>query len=200
MQRRGNLIVLSGPSGAGKGTVRQALDRYRGDIWYSISATTRTPRPGEEHGKDYYFVSREEFEAMLEAGKMLEWAKVYDYYYGTPREPVEQAMEHGSDVILEIDVQGALQVKESQPQAILIFLLPPSARELENRLRARSSEPPEEIELRLKWAKREVKYINKYDYLVINDTVETAAKKINAIMEAESCRPRCQVLDPSWFE
>lgn len=194
------MIVLSGPSGSGKGTVRQALSRYIDNLYYSVSATTRAPRSGEIDGTDYYFVSREEFEEMIRADKLLEWANVYNYYYGTPREPVEQAMKKGLDVILEIDVQGALQVKKKFPKAILIFLLPPTPEELGARLHARKTDSPEEIELRLQWAKKEIKLIDKYDYLVINDKVEVAAGKINAIIEAERCRPHCQVLDARWFK
>jgi len=200
MAARGNLIVLSGPSGAGKGTVRQALSRYQQDLFYSVSATTRAPRPGEVHGTDYYFVSREEFENMIKNDELLEWARVYTYYYGTPREPVEKAMQEGLNVILEIDVQGALKVKEKLPNAVLIFLLPPTPEELGKRLCARKTDAPEEIKLRLEWAKKEVKLLNKYEYLVINNNVDEAARKINSIIEAESCRPLCQQLDSRWFE
>lgn len=200
MASRGNLIVLSGPSGSGKGTVRQALSRYRQDLFYSVSATTRAPRPGEVHGTDYYFVNREEFENMIKNDELLEWARVYTYYYGTPREPVEKAMQEGLNVILEIDVQGALKVKEKLPNAVLIFLLPPTPEELGKRLCARQTDAPEEIKLRLEWAKKEVKLLNKYEYLVINNNVDEAARKINSIIEAESCRPLCQQLDSRWFE
>lgn len=200
MGYNGNLIVLSGPSGSGKGTVRQALARYRSNLYYSVSATTRAPRFGEVHGKDYFFVSREEFENMIKNDKLLEWAQVYTYYYGTPRDPVEKAMKDGLDVILEIDVQGALQVKNKFPGAILIFLLPPTPEELRKRLCARKTDSPEEIEMRLEWAKKEVKLVNKYNYLVINNDVDTAARQINSIIEAESCRPFCRQLDTRWFK
>ncbi len=200
MSDKGNLIVLSGPSGSGKGTVRQALGRYRNNLYYSVSATTRAPRPGEVHGTDYYFVSREEFEQMIEANELLEWAEVYTYYYGTPRMPVEDALNQGLDVVLEIDVQGALQVKERFNEAVLIFLLPPTPEELGARLKGRKTDAPEEIQTRLEWAKREVKLLNRYNYLIINDNVEEAAKRINSIIEAEGCRPFCQCLNSNWLD
>jgi guanylate kinase len=200
MVNKGNLIVISGPSGSGKGTVRQALASFRNNLYYSVSATTRAPRPGEVHGTDYYFVSREDFEQMIATDKLLEWASVYKYYYGTPREPVENALQDGLDVILEIDVQGGLQVKEKFPQAVLIFLLPPTPEELGTRLKSRRTDSPEEIKMRLNWAKEEVKLLNRYDYLVINDSVEEAAKKMNSIIEAESCRPFCQQLNSNWLD
>lgn len=199
MSHKGNLIILSGPSGSGKGTVRKVLDQYLPGLHYSVSATTRAPRPGEIDGKDYYFVSREEFEDMIKSDRLLEWARVYTYYYGTPRDPVMEAIRDGLDVILEIDVQGALKVKEKLPEAILIFLLPPTPEELQRRLYGRQTDSEEEIKIRLKWAKKEVQSLHKYNYLVINDDVEAAATEIISIIQAESCRPYIRQLDSRWF-
>lgn len=189
MRKRGNLVVISGPSGSGKGTVCRELFRDLADLHLSISATTRKPRNGERDGVDYYFLSRAEFESMIAADKLLEWADVYGNYYGTPVEPVMKAVNRGQDVILEIDVQGALQVKDKCPSCVLIFLIPPSRSVLEQRLRNRATDSPGEIELRLQWAEGEIAQVPRYDYLVINDELGEAARTVAAIITAERCRP-----------
>jgi len=189
MKTRGNLIVISGPSGSGKGTVCQGLCRAMSGLHISISATTRKPRSGEKDGINYYFLSREQFEKMIAGGQLLEWADVYGYYYGTPGEPVIEALNAGKDVILEIDVQGALQVKSKFPGCVLIFLIPPTRAELEKRLRNRGTDSAEEIERRLRWAEKEINEVSKYDYLVINDDLESAIRKVCTIITAERCRP-----------
>lgn len=186
---RGLLLVISGPSGAGKGTVcRELLKRLPG-LRYSISATTRPPRPGEQDGVDYYFVSQEEFRRLQEAGELLEWACVYGNCYGTPRRPVEEALRRGDDILLEIDVQGARQVKEKFPEAVTVFLLPPSYQELTRRLLGRGTDDAEQVSRRLDLAPQEVGQARHYDYIVVNEEVSLAVAKIEAIIVAEKCRP-----------
>jgi guanylate kinase len=185
---KGILVVLSGPSGAGKGTVSQALLHRLPHVIFSISATTRLPRKGEVDGVNYYFISRQRFAEMIAGDEFLEWATVHDNYYGTPRFPVVEALAHGKDVLLEIDVQGGIQVKQKFPEAVLIFLLPPSQAELRSRLIRRGSEPIGEVEKRLKVALTEMQSLSLYDYVVVNDQVEHAVSKIQSIMVAEKCR------------
>jgi guanylate kinase len=182
------LIVLSGPSGAGKGTVSRVLLRQLPDLVLSISATTRLPREGELDRVNYYFISRAKFSEMIARDEFLEWASVYDHYYGTPRFPVEEALARGKDVLLEIDVQGGLQVKQKFPEAVLIFLLPPSRDELKTRLIKRGSESLEEVEKRLRWALTEMQSLSFYDYVVVNDQVAQAVDQIRSIIVAEKCR------------
>lgn len=187
--KRGTLLVLSGPSGTGKGTVCGVVRDHLGDaVRYSISATTRKPRTGEEHGREYFFFSKEEFEALRDQNGFLEWAQVYDNYYGTPRAFVEEVLASGKDCILEIDPQGALQVREATDEAVLVFIAPPSLEELRNRLTGRGTESVQEVEKRLSCAESELGYRDKYDYIIINDDVETAAAKMEAILLAEKCR------------
>ncbi|HHZ18157.1 MAG TPA: guanylate kinase [Acholeplasmataceae bacterium] len=182
----GLLIVLSGPSGVGKGTVRDALFEMEGhDLVYSVSMTTRPPRAGEVDGRDYFFVTREEFEANIRAGKMLEYAEFVDNYYGTPLDNVMNNLSAGREVVLEIEVQGAEQVRKKMPDAVFIFIAPPSLDALYKRLRARGTEPEEVIQQRIEKAKREINLAYKYDYIVVNDTVENAADKILAIIRSE---------------
>ncbi len=188
MNAPGVLVVLSGPSGVGKGTVSKALLQAEPNLVLSVSATTRLPRNGETDGVSYYFVSREKFSLMIEGDEFLEWARVYDNFYGTPRLPVEETLARGKDVLLEIDVQGGLQVKRKLPEAVLIFLLPPSWKELEARLAGRGSESPEEVQKRLQWAKRELQSLSLYDYVVVNERVEKAVEQIRSIITAEKCR------------
>lgn len=186
---RGVLLVLSGPSGTGKGTVCKVVRDSMGDrLAYSISATTRKPRVGEEHGREYFFFSKEEFEALRDQNGFLEWAQVYDNYYGTPRAFVEEVLASGRDCILEIDPQGALQVRKATDEAVLVFIAPPSLEELRARLTGRGTEAPEEVEKRLSCAEAELAYSNQYDYLIVNDEVEKAAEKMKAILMAERCR------------
>ena len=187
--KRGTLLVLSGPSGTGKGTVCGVVRDHLGDaVRYSISATTRKPRTGEEHGREYFFFSKEEFEALRDQNGFLEWAQVYDNYYDTPRAFVEEVLASGKDCILEIDPQGALQVREATDEAVLVFIAPPSLEELRNRLTGRGTESAQEVEKRLSCAESELGYRDKYDYIIINDDVETAAAKMEAILLAEKCR------------
>ncbi len=187
--KRGTLLVLSGPSGTGKGTVCGVVRDHLGDaVRYSISATTRKPRTGEEHGREYFFFSKEEFEALRDQNGFLEWAQVYDNYYGTPRAFVEEVLASGKDCILEIDPQGALQVRKATDEAVLVFIAPPSLEELRNRLTGRGTESAQEVEKRLSCAESELGYRDKYDYIIINDDVETAAAKMEAILLAEKCR------------
>ncbi|MGB4332689.1 MAG: guanylate kinase [Bacilli bacterium] len=183
---KGLLIVLSGPSGVGKGTVRDALFAMKGhNLVYSVSMTTRPPRAGEVHGQDYYFVTREEFEENIRAGKMLEHAEFIGNYYGTPLEAVSENLNAGLEVVLEIEVQGAEQVRQKMPEAVFIFIAPPSLDSLYNRLRRRGTESEEVIRQRIEKAKREINLAYKYDYIVVNDTVENAADKILAIIRSE---------------
>ncbi|MGR0120676.1 guanylate kinase [Bacillus halotolerans] len=186
MKERGLLIVLSGPSGVGKGTVRQAIFSQE-DIKfeYSISVTTRNPREGEVNGVDYFFKTREEFEQMIANNKLLEWAEYVGNYYGTPVDYVEQTLQEGKDVFLEIEVQGALQVRNAFPEGLFIFLAPPSLSELKNRIVTRGTETDALIENRMKAAKAEIEMMDAYDYVVENDNVETACDKIKAIVLAE---------------
>lgn len=184
---KGLLIVISGPSGAGKGTICKTLLKEN-DFWISVSATTRQPRSGEVDGTNYYFLTKEEFKKRINCDDFLEYAEVYGNYYGTPKSNALKAIENGRDVILEIDIQGALKVKESYPEGVFIFILPPSMEELKNRIINRGSETPESLMTRFKSAYKEINYVSKYNYAVVNDTVEEAVKKIHSIIVAERCR------------
>ncbi|MBT2260177.1 guanylate kinase [Bacillus safensis] len=189
MKERGLLIVLSGPSGVGKGTVRQAIFSQEDTKFeYSISVTTRKPREGERNGVDYFFKTREEFEHMIENKKLLEWAEYVGNYYGTPVDYVEQTLSEGKDVFLEIEVQGALQVREAFPEGLFIFLAPPSLSELQNRIITRGTESKELIRNRMAAAKEEIEMMDAYDYVVENDDVELACERIKAIVLAEHLR------------
>ena len=184
---KGILLIISGPSGAGKGTVVSKLKEKSG-YSLSISATTRKPRQNEIDGVHYFFKSKEEFEKMIEDKKLLEYADFCGNYYGTPTDFVNERIENNKTVILEIEIQGALQVKSIYPEAVLIFLTPPSMDELEKRLVGRATETPEKIELRLKRAVEEIDNIDKYDYIVINDSVEGAVVDIEHIVNAETMK------------
>lgn len=183
--QKGLLIVVSGASGTGKGTVCKKLLADLPKITYSISATTRTPRPGEVNGREYYFLSVDEFKSWIDEGKFLEYAEVYGNFYGTPLNKIEEQLNRGEDVLLEIDVQGALNVKQKCPEGIYIFLLPPSLEELKRRIEGRGTENPESLNRRLKNALSEIKIGLQYDYVVVNDTIDNAAAKISAILTAE---------------
>jgi guanylate kinase len=186
---KGNLIIISSPSGGGKGTlIREVLERVP-NIGYSVSLTTRAPRYGEENGKHYHFVSKEEFEAYKEKGGFLEFAEVHGNYYGTAIEQIQAATDAGNDIVLEIDVQGAASVLEKVPEAVSIFILPPSFEVLRARLTARATEGMKDLELRLSNSRREVMEYSRFRYAVINDEIETATRKIAAIIVAERQRP-----------
>lgn len=184
----GIVVVLSGPSGVGKGTVCRYLLQHKPELQLSVSMTTRPPRPGELDGREYYFTTPERFVEMIDRGSFLEWARLHGHFYGTPRAAVESSLSAGRDIVLEIDVQGAKQVREKLPQAVLVFLAPPSRLELERRIAGRGTEEPELIADRLETARREMALYTEYDYLVINDRVEQAAALIDAVITAEKCR------------
>lgn len=182
-------MVVSGPAGVGKGTVvKRACEKAGGRIHLSVSATTREPRPMDEEGVTYYFKTKEDFLRMVEEGGVLEWAEYVGNYYGTPRRPVEDALSRGLDVILEIEVQGAMQIKTNFPKAVLTFVAPPSREALECRLRGRGTETEEQIASRLATAVGEMQRMGEYDYIIINEEVEQAAEDILAILRAEKLK------------
>ncbi|ABP67671.1 guanylate kinase [Caldicellulosiruptor changbaiensis] len=188
--KEGLLIVISGPAGVGKGTVVGKLLERNPNIKLSISKTTRKPRPGEREGVNYFFVSRQQFEDDIKNDNFLEYAEYNNNYYGTPKDFVLETLKNGFDVILEIETQGALQVKSTFEDAVLIFILPPSMKELYNRLKKRATETEEEIEARLNIARGEIRLLPKYDYCVINDNVDKAVEAIEKIIEVEKLRTR----------
>lgn len=191
MTKRGMLIVLSGPSGVGKGTVRKAIfDQPGNDFQYSISMTTRKPRPGEVNGKDYFFVSKEEFEQKIQAGEMLEYAEYVDNYYGTPLKWINDTLDAGKDVFLEIEVNGAMQVRSKSPNGVFIFLTPPDLMELKQRLIHRGTDSMEVINKRIKKAFGEIEMMQNYDYAVVNDEVPNAVEKVKEIIRSERLRVR----------
>ena len=187
-KERGSLIVVSGPSGSGKGTVIQEFLKHNDKAWLSISCTSRNPRPGDVPNESYFFISREEFEERIELGEFLEYAEYNGNYYGTPKEHIEEKLKKGIDVILEIEVQGALKVKESVPEAICIFIMPPTMKELKKRLVGRGTESKDKVLERFKTAYKEINQIANYNYVVTNDTIEQASEKISAILLSEKCR------------
>ncbi len=182
-------MVVSGPSGAGKGTIcKELLSRRGDDITVSISATTRSPRDGEVEGVNYFFLKKDKFKEMIEEGEFLEHAQVYDNFYGTPKKFVMDELLEGRNVLLEIDIQGAMQVREKYPEGVFVFVLPPSMKELKNRIIGRGSETAETLEKRFSSAFSEIDYIEKYDYYIINDKVDKATDTLVSIIEAESHR------------
>lgn len=189
MGRKGLLLVLSGPSGAGKGAVCKELQKDEPYLRLSVSATTRPPRYGEVDGVNYFFLDKEAFQKMITGGQFLEYAQVYNNYYGTPMRFVEETLGEGHDIILEIDIQGALQVKEKYPQAVLVFIASPSKFDLKKRLLSRGKDKQEVIEKRLQSVAGEMKMADRYDYIVINDVVTQAVDKIRSIITAEKSRP-----------
>ncbi|WP_343252503.1 guanylate kinase [Ligaoa zhengdingensis] len=190
MTKQGLLVVISGPSGVGKGTVLRSFMAQNENVRLSISATTRSPRPGEEDGVHYYFLSRERFLELAGSGDMLEHAEYSGNYYGTPRDMVQRELDAGNDVILEIDVQGAMQVKAARPDALMVFILPPSMAELTRRLVDRRTEDEVTINRRLAAARGELEQAHRYDYAVVNDNIEDAVEKLAAILRAAKCSTR----------
>lgn len=190
MSRTGNLFVISGPSGAGKGTLVKALVEQVPDAWLSVSATTRKPREGEVDGKHYHFISNDQFDDLVRQDGFLEWAQVHSNKYGTPRAQVEQAIAEGKQAILEIDVQGAFQIKEKIPQSILVFIEPPSLEILEERLRGRGTETEDVIAARMSVATMELLEKIKYDIAIVNDDLDVAAKELVDFVEKQANRPK----------
>ena len=188
MKNKGLLVVFSGPSGSGKGTILHDVLEQEPSVMLSVSATTRAPREGEQNGVNYLFLGKNQFEQMIADGGMLEHACYCGNYYGTPRKPVEDAMKNGKDVILEIEVQGALQIKQKFPECVTVFILPPSMEVLENRLRRRQTEDETTILKRLAKAKEELDFAAQYDYVVVNGDLKTAVDDMKAIWRAENCR------------
>lgn len=191
--QRGILLVLSGPSGVGKGTVCSALREKKPELVYSVSATTRSPREGEVDGINYFFKTRQQFEEMIAADELLEWAEYVGNYYGTPRKFVEDMLNQGNDVILEIEVQGALQVKNKFPDGVFIFLAPPDLEELRHRIEGRGTETEETIKTRMATALKEIELMDQYDYVVINDKIDETVKEIEAIIMAEHLKKERQI-------
>jgi len=184
----GLLIIVSGPSGTGKGTICKSLLGRRPDMFFSVSATTRPPRDGEIEGIHYFFTDKAKFESMRDQDEFLEWAEVYDHYYGTPKQPVMEALAAGQDVVLEIDVQGALAVKEKAPQAVYLFIVPPSMEVLRARITSRATDSTEIINKRIGKALGELAQLREYNYVIVNDVLEEAVNKVQCIITAEKCR------------
>ena len=194
---KGKLFVISGPSGTGKGTICNELiaAAQPDELCLSISVTTREPRKGEQDGVNYYFITEDEFSELRENGGLLEFAEVYGHHYGTPKQKVLDKLNAGTDVILEIEMQGALKVRKSYPDGVFIFVLPPSMEELRNRITGRGTETEEDIDYRLSQALSEIAYIDKYDYAVVNDELDEAVERIRAIIKAEHSKVTENIYD-----
>lgn len=187
-KKQGQLIIISAPSGAGKGTIIKELLKLNKNLHLSISATTRAPRPGDIPNESYYFLSKEEFEQKIKEDYFLEHAKYLDNYYGTPKQNIQNKLDEGIDVILEIEIQGAMQIKDKVPEALFIFIMPPTIKELKSRLINRKTESKEDILKRFKESYKEINTVTKYNYVVMNDEINLAADKVNSIIKAEKCR------------
>ena len=185
MKNRGSLVVISGFAGAGKGSILNEMMKRHEGYAYSVSATTRPPRPGETDGVNYFFISREKFREMIDRVELLEYASYVDNYYGTPRSYVERMLDEGRDVLLEIDIQGAMNIRRSMPEALLVFVLPPSAKVLEKRLTGRGTETPELVKKRLARAAEEAAGVGDYDYIIVNDTIEESAESLHQLIQAQ---------------
>ena len=193
MDKQGILVVLSGFSGAGKGTIMKALLERHDDYALSISATTRKPRAGEVEGREYFFVSKEQFLSMVEEDALIEHAQYVDNYYGTPKRYVEEQRAAGKDVILEIEIQGALKIKEKFPDALLIFVMPPDAAELERRLTGRGTESPEAVRARLKRAAEDAVGVEAYDYILVNDQLDTCVEELHQMIQVQHSRTSARI-------
>lgn len=198
----GKLFVISGPSGVGKGTLVKRILDENSDLYLSVSATTRGAREGEVDGVNYYFKTNKEFEDMINSGEFLEWATFCKNSYGTPKGPVNDMLNMGKDVILEIEIQGAMQVKKNMPECVLMFIAPPSFEELESRLKGRGTESDEVIKLRIETATKELKVAKEYDYIVVNDNIDKATDDILSVIKAERCKKErviCDLEVLKWF-
>ena len=182
--QKGTLLVVSGPAGVGKGTIIKEIMEKDDNIRMSISTTTRKPREGDSEGVTYYFKTKDEFSEMIKNDRFLEWAVYSNNFYGTPKEPVMEALEAGNDVILEIEVQGALQIRAHHPEGVFVFVMPPSLEELERRITDRGTESAEEITKRMATAKKELEFLNKYNYIIVNEDVKTAAEDLTAVLRS----------------
>ena len=192
---KGTLIVLSGPSGCGKGTVLKEYMKDRNDAFLSVSATTRAIRPGEIESVSYYYLTKDEFEEKIANGGMLEYASYCDNYYGTPKDKVYEKLDAGINVILEIEVQGAMKVKERCPEAVLVFILPPGLKELENRLKGRGTEDANTVQKRLDKAVEEIRMADKYDYVIVNNVVENAAADLDAVIRSQQFKTKKEIIE-----
>lgn len=190
MFREGLLVVVSGPSGTGKGTLLNNIRQKENYIKFSVSATTREPRNGEVDGVNYFFKTHKEFDSMIKNGELVEWVKYCDNYYGTPKKCIEDTIKSGFDCLLEIEVEGALNIKNMYPDCVSIFILPPSFDELRRRIEGRGTEKPEAIEKRMEKAIKEMKYVDKYDYVVVNDDIDEAVNSIKCILASEKLKFR----------
>lgn len=190
MHREGLLVIFCGPSGVGKGTILEIAKGRNENIKYSVSATTRNPRQGESDGENYFFKTVEEFKSMIAGDELVEWVEYCGNYYGTPKKYIEDALKHGYDVILEIEVEGAINIKSKYPDAVMVFVAPPSFKELKKRLQGRGTEKADVVEKRLLRAKEEMSFVDKFDYVIVNDDVEKAANDFQCVLSAEKLQYR----------